>query len=761
MRFSDPYWLLAALLTGIALIAIWRRHDIRQKTALDRFVAPHLRDRLTGSVSNIGRFMQRGLFLAATLCLFAALAGPQIGFHWEQISRRGNEVVFAIDTSRSMLAPDAKPNRLTRAKLAIDDMARQLEGDGIGIVAFAGSAFLVCPLTLDYGAFHESLDAVDVHTIPLGGTNIPSAIAAARAALSRRPGSDKILILVTDGENLEGDALAAAATAAKEDGLRIYTVGIGTGEGELIPLPADLGGGFVEDDKGALVKSHLDEGGLKAIASATGAAYVHLEGQGENFDTFLRTVFSAVSKHDLIYRQQKIYTERYQWPLGASLVMLLISLGVGTRRSGRRRATVVAHAAVAVSAVLGLSVIPVRSESADQAGVSAREDARTPLAQYNLGTSAYRAGQFSEATQAFQQSIKAAPASDARRLADQEDAYYNLGNALYRAGQKFEKSAPQQAIQKWTDAVKAYETALQLRGDDADSKYNRDFVKRKIDALQQPPEQGGGGGGQGNGGGKGQGQSQGQPPPQGQGQSQGQPPPQGQGQSQGQPPPQGQGQSQGQPPPQGQGQSQGQPPPQGQGQSQGQPPPQGQGQSQGQPPPQGQGQSQGQPPPQDSRNGRTAAERPSANGCGKPARAGPNEPRGSPRAVGLRQIGRAPLACRAGRPAGSDQTAGQTVQELVMRTWPTHWSKVIVAVAGPARSHGRRERHGGRRASLRNRRARTHQVGRIGDHAGDEPGRLPGQHQTTDRRRADIRDARAPGRVSSSSTANRSPPRTS
>ncbi len=197
------------------------------------------------------------------LCLFAALAGPLIGYHWEKISRRGNEVVFAIDTSRSMLTPDVKPNRLTRAKLAIDDMASQLEGDGIGIVAFAGSAFLVCPLTLDYGAFHESLDAVDIHTIPRGGTNISSAILEARAALRRRPGSDRILILVTDGENLEGDALAAATQAARQDGLKIYTVGIGTAEGDLIPLPSDQGGGFVKDETGALVKSHLDEAGIE------------------------------------------------------------------------------------------------------------------------------------------------------------------------------------------------------------------------------------------------------------------------------------------------------------------------------------------------------------------------------------------------------------------------------------------------------------------------------------------------------------------
>src|SRR6202034_4249756 len=236
--------------------------------------------------------------------------GPQVGYHWEKISRRGNEVVFAIDTSRSMLTPDVKPNRLTRAKLAIDDMAKQLDGDGIGIVAFAGSAFLACPLTIDYGAFHQTFDAMDVHIILCGGTNIPSAILASRAALSRRPGSDRILILVTDGENLEGDALTAAKDAATQVGLKIYTVGVGTAEGDLIPLPMDQGGGFVRDETGAFVKSHLDEAGLTAMAAATGGAYVHLGGQGEDLEAFLKTIFGSVTKHDLIYRQQKIYNQR-------------------------------------------------------------------------------------------------------------------------------------------------------------------------------------------------------------------------------------------------------------------------------------------------------------------------------------------------------------------------------------------------------------------------------------------------------------------
>jgi Ca-activated chloride channel homolog len=614
VKFSDPHWLVAGVLTCIALVVMWRRYDVRQRDALAVFVAAHLRQKLTGSVSRVGRLVQRSLFLVAVACLFGALAGPQLGFHWETISRRGNEVVFAIDTSRSMLTPDVKPDRLTRAKLAINDMARQLDGDGIGIVAFAGSAFLVCPLTLDHQAFQQSLDAIDVHTIPLGGTNIPSAIGAARAALSRRPGSDRILILVTDGENLAGDVAAAAKEAAQQDGLKIYTVGIGTAEGDLIPLPPDLGGGFVKDDKGALVKSHLDESGLNAIATATGGTYVNLSGQGERFEGFLRTVFAAVSKHDLVYRQRKVYTERYQWPLAGAVVLLLASLVVGTRRWGQRRVvrgatgargTTRIATAGSVLMILGALVIPGRSHSADQTNpAGGTTDAKAPVVEYNGGTSAYRAGKFSQAEQAFQKSIAAAPASDAKRLSDQQDAYYNLGNTLYRQGQQLEKSDPQQALQKWNDAVRAYETALQLRGNDVDSRYNRDVVKRKIDGLRPPPpDQGGGGGGGGNGKGGGGGGGGGQPPP-----GQGQPPPQGKGK--GSPPPPGQGQ----PPPQGGGNGappppgQGQPPPQGGGSgappSQGQRPP-AQGSGSGVPPA-GQGSGQGRPP-QDQGGGNDGA----------------------------------------------------------------------------------------------------------------------------------------------------------
>jgi len=513
--FGHPAWLPAGFIACLCLLWLWRRYDARQHAALARFVSAHLRGQLTQSVSIGRRRTQRGLLSAALALLFIALAGPLVGYRWEQISRRGIEIIFAVDTSRSMSTPDVKPDRLTRAKLAIDDFTNKLDGDAVGLVAFAGEAFLVSPITLDYGAFHESLNAIDINTIPRGGTNIASAIREAQAALRRRPNSDKILILVTDGEDLEGDALIAAQAAASQDGLKIYTIGVGTAQGDLIPLTANSNGGFVKDESGGFVKSRLDEPALKAIAAATGGQYAPLGAQGQGFEAIYRGSLASLLKHDLASRQQRVYIQRYQWPLAASLALLLVGQLIGTRRrigvrrqgpAPEARPALVGPSAVSLLLVLSALVTAgsarastVSAEEAYKKGdfvtaqrayaAEAQRSPKKPVLQFNAGTAAYRAGQFPEAAKAFQEAISRAPSGDTARLAEQEDAYYNLGNTLYRTGQKTEQSAPQQTMQTWTQAVKAYETALQLRPDDADSKFNRDFVKRKIEDLKQKQNQ--------------------------------------------------------------------------------------------------------------------------------------------------------------------------------------------------------------------------------------------------------------------------------
>ena len=516
MKFAEPIWLLLGVLAGGALVWAWRRYDVRQRAALASFASSHLHAQLTASFSAAKRNWKRGLYLGAVGCLFLALARPQAGVRWEEVKRRGIEVIFAVDTSRSMLTPDVKPDRLTRAKLAVDDFVRHLDGDGVGLIAFAGNAFLQCPITLDYDAFHESLEALDTTIIPRGGTDIASAIREAQAALQNRPAKDKILLLLTDGEDLEGSALVAAKAAAK-DGLKICTVGVGTANGDLIPIPAEQGGGFVKDDAGQFVKSHLDEAGLKAIAEATAGIYAPLGAQGQGLDSIYERALAPLAKHDLASRRQRVYTERFQWPLAASVALLLSSALLGTRRRIARRRETPAVAAGAsrphymvqpAAAMLGAMLFlpfnhaqasTTSAEKAYQKGdftaaqreyaKAAQRDPKNPDLEFNAGAAAYKAGQFPQAVEAFQKSLAGKPSADPKRLAAQEDAYYDLGNTLYRNGEKTETSNPQQTIQTWERAVKTYDAALQLQAHDADAKYNRDFVERKLEQLKKQQTQ--------------------------------------------------------------------------------------------------------------------------------------------------------------------------------------------------------------------------------------------------------------------------------
>jgi Ca-activated chloride channel family protein len=510
VTFAHPLWLLAGFAACLGLIWMWRRYDARQRATLVTFVAEHLRAQLTSSLSIGRRRVKRGLFLAALALLFGALSGPQAGYQWEQVTRRGNDIMFAVDTSRSMLTPDVKPNRLARAKLAIEDFIDRLNGDAVGLVAFAGTAFLQVPLTTDYDAFRDSVNALDTNIIPRGGTNIASAIREAQSALDQRTGSDKILILVTDGEDLAGNALVAAKAAAQQDGLKIYTVGVGTPNGDLIALPPDQGGGYVKDPAGSLVKSRLDESGLKAIAAATGGSYAPLGAEGEGLEAIYQQALAPLVKHDLASSQHSVYTQRYQWPLAAALGMLLTSLLLGNRRripgkysaasteSTGRPVVVGSTALSALMLLLAAHPAHASTASADLAYakgdyIKAERDyaavvqhaANAPALQFNLGTAAYKAGRFGEAARAFQASLGASQTANAKRLAEQEDAYYDLGNTMYRSGQTTEQTNAQQTIDSWTQAVKAYDAALQLRPNDADSQFNRDLVRRKLDALKK------------------------------------------------------------------------------------------------------------------------------------------------------------------------------------------------------------------------------------------------------------------------------------
>jgi len=507
MKFAQPLWLLAGLLVLVAVLWRYRRFDRQQTRLLAKFVAPRLAEQLTQSFSPRRRWVRRGLFLAAVACLFFALARPQAGFRWEETQRKGLEILFAVDTSKSMLAQDVKPNRLTRAKLAVEDLLEKLPGDGVGLIAFAGSAFLQCPVTLDYDAFRESVAALDTSVIPEGGTDVAAAICEAQAAFKTRASTDHILILLTDGEDLGGEGIAAARAAARE-GVRIFTVGVGSAQGELVPVP-DANGGteFARDDAGQFVKSRLDESTLKQIAGVTGGLYEPLGQQSQGLTTIYEQGLKAFTRHDLSSRRHKVYNEQFRWPLLAAFCLLVAEGLVRTRR--RRPISILSPvpavgtprpAFVAPLVAVALAVAPAIAHaspgSAEQAyqkgdyaravkdySASAQRQPAQAKLQFNLGAAAYKAGDYSAAEKSFEHSLKT------EELPVQQSAYYNLGNTQYRAGQRTEQSSPQQTIKSWEAAVQSYDAALQLKSDDADAKYNRDLVKRKLEELKKQQEQ--------------------------------------------------------------------------------------------------------------------------------------------------------------------------------------------------------------------------------------------------------------------------------
>ena len=513
MQFAHSIWLIVGFVACAILGFGFCHFQKKGKAALERFAAGHLLGKLTESVSPGRRMAKRVLLMAAVASIFVALARPQVGFQWKEVKRRGIDILLAVDTSKSMLAADVAPNRLERSKLGIMDFVSRLEGDRVGLVPFAGTAFLMCPLTLDYDAFRQSLNALDTEIIPQGGTDIASAIREADAAFSNNA-NHKILVLVTDGEDLEGEALNAAKTAAKK-GMTIYTVGVGTPAGELIPMKdAGQAGHFVKDAKGQVVKSRLDEKMLAEIAQVTGGQYEPLGQQAEGLDAIYQQKLSLVPKQELAERMQRSPIERFEWPLLVAFVLLVMEFALSDRKPRRRRVSVIKTAdrrtltvarglqaaAVALMGTVFMLLVsqavhasPRAAEQAYNRGdytaaaqayrEAAKECPDDGQLQFNTGAAAYKEMKYEDALGAFQTAL------NTQDLPLQNKAYYNMGNTLYRMGEGMEKTKPQDTIQRWEASIKAYEGALKLNPDDEDATYNREYVKKKLDALKKKEKQ--------------------------------------------------------------------------------------------------------------------------------------------------------------------------------------------------------------------------------------------------------------------------------
>ncbi len=333
MRFGNGqyvYFLLLPLAAALFFMLAFRlRRSAMERLANTSFLKELLAGFIPGRARAKAAIIVTGLFF---ICL--ALSQPQWGYQIEEVKRKGLDILIALDTSKSMLAEDFKPSRLERSKLAIRDMISRLKGDRVGLIAFAGTAFLQCPLTVDYNGFILSLDSVEAGIIPRGGTNISKAVDVAMDVLSGMERNDKVLIIITDGENHEGDPVKAAM-AAKKDGITIYTIGIGSTEGELIPVVDDKGKEtFLKDKEGNIVKTILDERTLQKIALATGGSYIKATPTDFGLDILYDEKLSKLEKTEFDSRTRKRYNERFQIPLAIGIILLMLEPLISERRRG-------------------------------------------------------------------------------------------------------------------------------------------------------------------------------------------------------------------------------------------------------------------------------------------------------------------------------------------------------------------------------------------------------------------------------------------
>jgi len=500
VKFEHPnlLWLLLVIPPALVLF-FWWRERARQKL-LVQFIEARLLSSLTVGISPIRRKIRFALLVLAVSFLIIALARPQHGFDLQEVAQRGLDIVVAVDTSKSMLATDIAPNRLARAKLAALELMQRAGTDRMGLVAFAGDAFLECPLTIDNTAFQQSVQALDVNSIPQGGTALAAAINTALTAFKEN-GHYKVLALFTDGEDNDNETVALeAAQSAANAGLKIFTIGIGTAAGDLIRMP-DVNGNsdYIRDKQGNVVKSHLNEMLLQQISSATGGFYLPLRG-ANTMDTLYDRGLAPLPKTESQEKLIRRYHEQFQWPLAAAILLLLAEIFLPERRlptrretkAGQKRAEPVLGAPVTAAVILFL-FLPVAAPASPAGALrdylagnytNALQEF-TQLAEvrtndlrlvFNAGDAAYRATNFDLAQKLFQQ-VTLAP-----DLKLQERAFYNLGNAQFQLAKSAKDlDGLQQGLET---AGKTFERAVTLNTNDVDASFNLAFVKNAVEQIK-------------------------------------------------------------------------------------------------------------------------------------------------------------------------------------------------------------------------------------------------------------------------------------
>ena len=498
MTFGSPVWFWALLAIPV-LAFLFVRAERRAIARLREFVSPRLLPQLSATVNRSRRVLRFALLMLGLAFAIISLARPQWGYIYEDVKRKGLDLLFAVDTSRSMLSNDVQPNRLERVKLAAQDLVAQLQGDRVGLIAFAGRAFLQAPLTIDYEAAVESITDLDTKTIPEGGTNISEAVNLAVQTFGKSAAGNRALIIFTDGEELTGDAVKTAKAAA-DAGLKIFTIGVGTPQGSLIPIAGEENGtAFVKDSAGQVVKSKLDEKRLQEIAQATGGFYLHLGDAPQTMSQLYSQGLAKMKAAEIDARLSRRPIERYEWPLGAAILAVATSVLVRERKRVRVRSglprwskvTVPATALVFLMAQLVFANAPglnlYRDGKYKDAYQSFQEDlnahpdsSEKEKIEFDAGAAAFKMGDYNKALQSFSNALL----SPDKGL--QENTHFNLGRTLEDRADMDQTN--ETTLKDLMDAASHYQGALQLNPKNEAARANLEEVKKKIERLKQHPK---------------------------------------------------------------------------------------------------------------------------------------------------------------------------------------------------------------------------------------------------------------------------------
>ena len=335
MTFGSPVYLYGLILVPVSLLfLIWA--DRRRRGAIARMGEPQLIARLSRDVNIRGRKIKAGLWLSALALLMIALARPQWGETRQTMTEKGVQVMVVLDTSKSMLVEDVKPDRLTRAKMDISELMNRLNGDEVGLTVFSGASFTLFPLTSDYNTARSFLDIAQPGIVSRPGTAIGDSIRTALLGFDEARNSQKVIVLMTDGED-DQSAMEAAARDAAEAGAMIYTIGFGSNTGDVIPEYNEQGEliGVKKDSSGQTVVSALNEAALRNIASITGGQYYPATTNGSELDA-LAADLNRLQEGDIQQHESVKRHEQFIWFLAPALLLLVCAELIPDRKSNRR-----------------------------------------------------------------------------------------------------------------------------------------------------------------------------------------------------------------------------------------------------------------------------------------------------------------------------------------------------------------------------------------------------------------------------------------